>query len=99
MRIEEELPRQSGLWKMGHESREECGEIEGVTRMTRLFLHSEFQFKDVEDAAKRIRGEVKKTPLEVCTILTIQYANFLPCADIVSHHKHRNPGGCQKSWK
>ena len=67
MRIEEELPRQSELWKMGRESREECGEMEGVTRMTRLFIH----FKDVEDAAKRIRGEVKKTPLEVCTILTI----------------------------
>ena len=30
---------------------------------------SEFQLQDVKDAAERIRGKVKKTPLEVCTTI------------------------------
>ena len=89
MWIEEEIPPQSRLRKMGRESHEEWGEIEGVTRMTRLlfpfsYTH-EFQFKDVKDAAERIRGKVKTTPLEVCTILTNFYS-MIQCADILSHH-------------
>ena len=32
------IPQQSGLRKMGRESREECGEIEGVTQMTWLLF-------------------------------------------------------------
>ena len=46
---------------------------------------SKFQLKDVEDAAKRIRGKVKETPLEVCTIIKtytmicyIIYTNHYP---------------------
>ena len=46
---------------------------------------SKFQRKDVEDAAKRIRGKVKETPLEVCTIIKtytmicyIIYTNHYP---------------------
>ena len=46
---------------------------------------SKFQRKDVEDAAKRICGKVKETPLEVCTIIKtytmicyIIYTNHYP---------------------
>ena len=35
-----------------------------------------FQFKNVEDAAGRIRKWIKKTPLEVCA-LSMKYINIL----------------------
>ena len=47
-------------------------------------MAEKIQFKDVQDAAKHIRGEVEQTPLKVCTMQT--YYSMIQCADIVSHH-------------
>ena len=41
----------------------------------------EFQFKDVQDAAQHIRGEVVETPLEVCAMIAsfLLYVNVKLC--------------------